>query len=198
MAARRRRRKGAATAQAWIELKADDPEALSALEVARSQLAAGRDLTALRRLRLFELMGALPAGDELAERLHRSTQFYNPHKERCLVRHDPTGEVPAAADAWLALVVERGGDRRPAAERWWHHESGERIEVREGVAWVLGFRRAAGAEAAARELAELADRAHGLFANPHAQDVTLARGATVPLPWWAALTRGPARDGGAT
>ena len=34
----------------------------------------------------------------------------------------------------VVLVTERDGERRPAAERWWRHETGKDIEVREGVA----------------------------------------------------------------
>jgi hypothetical protein len=182
-----RRKKQAVPAQAWIELEAEDPEALSTLDVARAHLEAGRDLESVRRLRLFELSGRLPANDELADLLHRSTQFYNPHKEKCTVRREDEDPAPLRAGEWLVLVVERGGDRRPAAERWWHHETGKRIEVREGVAWALGFRRG-GDEAAARGLAELKDRAHGLLCNPHFQDCVVAHGP-IPLPLWATTPR---------
>lgn len=180
------RRKVAQPVQAWIELKADDPEAQSTLEVARSHLEAGRDLESVRRMRLFELSGKLPGGDDVASLLHRSTQFYNPHKESCTVRLTAEDPVPLAEGETAVLVVERGGDRRPAAERWWHHETGQRIEVREGVVWALRFRKPG--LAPARELAELRDRAHGLLVNPHSQDGAVAP-ESVPLAWWTALPR---------
>ena len=107
-------------AQAFVELRAEDPEALSAFAVARAHLAAGRRLVALRRMRLFELWGALPGRAEMAERLHGSTQFYNPAKERCLVRTEDGDVAPFGPDESLVLVHERGGDRRLAAERWWN------------------------------------------------------------------------------
>lgn len=181
------RRKGKPV-QAWVELKADDPEALSTLDVARTHLPSGKDLESVRRLRLFELNGKLPGSEELADLLHRSTQFYNPHKEKCTVRAEAGDAAPIALDEWVVLVVERGGDRRGAAERWWHHETGQRIEVREGVAWALGFRRAG--EAAARGMIELKDRAHGLLCNPHSQDCVVAHGV-IPLPMWSAVARAP-------
>jgi hypothetical protein len=46
------------------------------------------------------------------------------------------------------LVWERGGARRPAAERWWRHETGETVAVCEGVVWALRF--AVGTDAAER------------------------------------------------
>ena len=36
-------------------------------------------------------------------------------------------------------MIERGGERRPAAERWWSQRPGDSIEVREGTAWALTF-----------------------------------------------------------
>lgn len=184
------RRKAVQPVQAWVTLAADDPEAVSALGVARHRLAAGAALESLRRLRLFELSGRMPGALEIAERLHGSTQFYNPHKESCVVRVDQATAAPLGPGEWLVLVVERGGDRRPAAERWWLHETGQKIEVREGVAWALRFARSAGAEAAARALADLEDRAHGLLANPHSQDAVVM-GSDVPLPVWNRFARSP-------
>jgi hypothetical protein len=171
-------------AQAWIEALADDPEATSALEVARARLPGGRALRGLRRLRVFELRGALPDRAALAELLHRSIQFYNPAKERCTLRLDPLEAAPLAADEAGVLVLERGSERRPAAERWWMHETGTPAEIREGVAWAL--RLAAGADPgrAAADLAILRDRGHGLLCNPHWQDARVAA-AEVPLPWIA-------------
>ena len=176
-------------AQAWIELNAEDPEARSALEVARAHLAAGKPLQGLRRLRVFELSGRLPAAEPLAELLHRSTQFYNPHKERCTVRTASEDPPPLANDEHVVLVWERGGERRPAAERWWQHETKRKIEVREGTAWVLRFERGERPAERAVELAELKDRRHGLLCNPHSQEYRLGHGGA-PLPWWPAT---PAR-----
>jgi len=172
--------------QVWVELKSDDPEALSTLDVARSCLDAGQALESVRRLRLFELTGKLPGAEDLEERLRRSTQFLNPHKERCTVREGVTDPTPIGDDEWVVLVIERGGDRRGAAERWWHHETGQRIEVREGVAWALRFK--TGGEGGARGLAELKDRAHGLLVNPHFQDGIVAHG-DLPLPMWSGTAR---------
>ena len=172
-----------ATVQAWIEPVSDDPEAVSALAVARTHLAAGRALRSLRRLRLFELTGALPARAGLEGMLHRSIQFYNPHKERCSVRVVAADPAPLAPGEQVVLVVERGEERRGAAERWWRHETGKEIEVREGVAWVMAFE---GLETdpagAAADLAVVRDRRHGLLCNPHAQEHRVAAG-TIPLPW---------------
>jgi hypothetical protein len=181
-----------AVAQAWVELCADDPEAVSALHVARTHLDAGRALAGLRRFRLFELAGALPDRAGLEERLHRSTQFYNPHKERCVVRVS-AGERPPAAGPAL-LVSERGLERRAAAERWWRHAGGGAIEVREGIVWAFTFAAGTSSEAAAaaaESLAVVRDRAHGMFCNPHAQDGSLA--GTPPLPWLTPAPRRPAR-----
>ncbi len=173
-------RKG--TAQAWVRLRADDPEAVSALAVARRSLAAGRALEALDRWRVFELRGALPPKTELEELLHRSSQFYNPHKETCEVRASRRDPAPVAAGSCLVLVTERGGTRRAAAERWWSHVTGAEVEVREGVAWAMRFAEGTDAEAAAADLAVVRDRAHGLLCNPNAQDHREA-GAEVPMPW---------------
>lgn len=178
-------------AQAWIALRAEDPEAASALGVARAHLAAAHGLERLRRRRVFELRGALPGADELAELLHRSTQFYNPAKERCAVRGADADALPVAAGEAVALVVERGGDRRAAAERWWKHETGGKVEVREGTAWVMTFAPGADAGALAAELAVAKDRRTGLFCNPHAQDVIVTVGPP-ELDRWPGARRGRA------
>lgn len=184
-----------AHAQAWVELLADDPEAFSALEVARRRLPAGRRLAGLRRLRLIELAGALPERAEIETLLHRSTRFYNPHKERCMLRATPGEPAPVGADERVVLVTERGGERRAGAERWWRHETGGRVEVREGTAWVLAFEPGTGAAAEAADAESLAivrDPQHGLFCNPHSQDARSAD-ASVPFPW---LTPAPRRRPG--
>jgi len=170
-------------AQAFVELRAEDPEATSALAVARAHLEAGSELSALRRLRVFELAGALPERDAIAERLHGSTQFYNPAKERCVVRAVDGDASPFGVDEVLVLVLERGGDRRPGAERWWRHETGGRIEVREGVVWAMRF--AAGEDALRRgeDLAVTRDRTHGLLANPQFQEARVCATAPPPLDW---------------
>jgi hypothetical protein len=175
------RRETARTAQAWIEPLADDPEATSALAVARDRLAAGRALEGLRRMRIFELSGALPERAALEGLLHRSIQFYNPAKERCTLRLDRHEPAPLTGGEIGVLVLERTGERRPAAERWWHHETGAAAEIREGVAWALRIA-GAGAERTAHDLAILRDREHGLLCNPHWQDARIAAGE-VPLPW---------------
>jgi len=179
--------------QAYVELRAEDVEAESAYQVARERLAAGRALASLRRLRLIELAGASGDAVALAARLHLSTQFYNPAKERCHVRAEPHEPAPVAADETLVLVLERGGERRPGAERWWRHETAERVVVREGTLWALRFEPGTDAAAAAAALAATRDRAHGLLANPHAQDYRLAQGAAPPLPW---ISQRPARRTG--
>jgi hypothetical protein len=169
--------------QAWIELRSADPEAVSALAVARAQLPAGRALASLRRLRLFELSGPLPLRAGIEKLLQASIQFYNPHKERCRVRAHEADPPPIAAGEHAVLVFERGEERREGAERWWRHETGRTIEVREAVAWVLGFVPGTNdAAAATQELTVLRDRRRGLLCNPHAQEYRIAAGA-VPLPW---------------
>ena len=177
---------GTRRAQAWIELRAHDPAAVSALGVARARLAAGCGLRGLRRLRVIELEGALPAREALESHLHQSTWFYNPHKESCTVRTAEGDPAPVAAGAETILVLERGGTRRAAAERWWRHETGRRVTVREAVAWVLEFAAGADAPAAARSLMTVRDQAEGLFANPHAEAASRASG-TIPLAWIPAV-----------
>ncbi len=183
---------GSCEVQAWIRLRADDPAVVSALTVARGSLAAGRGLESVRRFRLFELRGKLPSRAEVEDLLHRSSQFYNPHKEECVVRWGSAESAPVESDERAVLVFDRGGERRVAAERWWVHVTGEPIEVREGVVWALRFAPGVDAAAAAADLAVLRGRAHGLLCNPHAQEHRLS-GAEVALPW---LTRYPARDCG--
>jgi hypothetical protein len=171
------------TAQAYVELLAEDPEATSALAIARGRLAAGRRLRSVRRVRVFELTGPLPPRGDMEALLHRSTRFYNPAKERCTVRAAEREPAPFRRDEALVLVVDRGLERRPAGERWWKHETGEKVEVREGTVWALAFESGEDAAARARELAEVVDRRHGLFANPHFQDWRAGDGATPPWPW---------------
>ena len=178
-----RRTAPATVAQAWIELVSADPEAVSALAVARAHLPAGKPLASLRRLRLFELSGPLPLRAGLEKLLLGSIQFYNPHKERCAVRANASDPPPVAPGEHVVLVYERGEERRGGAERWWRHETGRMIEVREGVAWVLGFAPGtADVQASVEELTVLRDRRHGLLCNPHAQEYRIASGE-VPLPW---------------
>ena len=167
-------------AQAWIALQSEDPEAVSALAVARSRLAAGDEIAGLSRLRLIELRGPLPTRPRLERLLHGSIQFYNPHKERCSVRTTARETGPAMTGRHVVVVTERGGERRPAAERWWQNETGSRIEVREGTAWVielapdLGF--------VLDDLVTVRDRRHGLLCHPRSQEARVASGR-IPLPW---------------
>ena len=175
-------------AQAWVELRTDDPEALSALAVARARLEAARWLEAVRRFRVFEIEGPVPARGALDELLHRSTWFYNPHKERCTVRRSARDAPPLAPGEIAVLVVESQGERRPAAERWWRHETGVAVEVREGVVWGLRFERGEDGADRARELAELRDPGHGLLANPNSQAWALVEGE--PALDWIRRTAG--------
>lgn len=178
-----KRAPSATVAQAWIELTSDDPEAASALAVARAHLPAGRALKSLKRMRLFELSGPLPPRAILEGLLHRSIQFYNPHKERCVVRAGAGDAAPLAGEERAVLVFDRGEERRAGAERWWRQETGREIEVREGTAWVMSFDPLETDPAgAAAELAVLRDRRHGLLCNPNAQEHRVADGA-IPLPW---------------
>lgn len=169
--------------QAWVELRSEDPEALSAAAVAGRRLEAARGLTGLRRLRLFEMRGPLPARRSVEALLHRSIQFYNPHKERCWVRAVGRDPIPARPGEVAILVGDSGDERRPSAERWWQHQTGERIEVREGIAWLASFAPDGEPKTRAAELALVRDRHHGLLCNPHAQWHRIATGA-VPLPWF--------------
>jgi hypothetical protein len=173
------------TVQAWIELLAEDPEALSAEEVARARLAAGAGLVSLRRMRLVELRGPLPARREVEALLHRSIQFYNPHKERCHVRAMPREPVPVRPGEVAVLVWDRDGERRDAAERWWDHQTGDRIQVREGAVWLMTFEPDGDPGERARRLAVTDARDTGLLCNPNAQMWRLAIDA-VPLEWFGA------------
>jgi hypothetical protein len=175
---------GARIAQIWIELRSDDPAAVSTLGVARARLEAGRGLARLRRWRLIEIEGRLPGAEEIALRVHASTWFYNPHKELATVRTDAAEGVPVPRGCEALLVIEHGGARRAAAERWWRHETGRRVTVREGVVWGLAFEPAVDAGRAADDLMTLRGREHGLFANPHAQTAARAHGP-IPLGWIA-------------
>ena len=176
------RKSGTAVAQAWVESIADDPEAVSALAVAQSRLVAGKRLIGLRRFRLIELSGALPSSSMLEDLLHRSIQFYNPHKERCTVRVGSTTSVPLAEEEQAVLVLERGGSRRSAAERWWLHEVGRPAEVREAAVWALRVAKGVNARECTAELATLRNLRHGLLANLYWQEARLAD-RPVPLPW---------------
>lgn len=171
-----------AVAQVWIASIADDPEAVSAFEVARRTLAAGGALASLRRMRLIELEGALPGSAELAERLHDSTRFYNPNKERCHVRMNSTEAPPLAAGEAAALVFDRDGERRVASERWWKRITGSAVRVREGTAWIASATGRPAGEVLG-ELLEVKDARHGLLCNPHAQECRTAEGG-VPMGWF--------------
>jgi len=172
------------TVQAWIELRAEDPEATSAEWVARTRLASGAGLVALRRLRLVELRGPLPARRDVEGLLHRSIQFYNPHKECCQVRATARDPVPVRPGEVAVLVWDRDGERRPAAEHWWDHQTGARIEVREGTVWLATFAPDGDPGGRARRLAITDGRDSGLLCNPNAQEYRLA-GNRVPLEWFA-------------
>ncbi len=168
----------------FVELRATDPEATSALQVARAHLDGGAALLSLRRWRLFELRGEIPAAAELESRLHHSTQFYNPAKERGTVLGEGHGVSPAAPDEALVLVFDRGGERRPAAERWWKHDGGSKVEVREGTVWALRFEGGAPAEEQVEAIAVTTSRASGLLCNPHSQEWRwAAAGTQPPLDW---------------
>jgi hypothetical protein len=178
------RRNRVRSAQAWVELNADDPEAMSARWVSAHQLNAGREMTGLKRLRLFELKGPLPTRPRLERLLHASTQFYNPHKERCHLRLRRNDPAPLGKDDHLILVIEREAERRPAAEHWWLHETGQTIEVREAVVWVVtyGTGNPEARRAWTEDLAVARDRRHGLFCNPLRQSVKTGTGLP-PVPW---------------
>ena len=168
--------------QAWIDPGLDDPQAFSAFAVARARLETGARLVSLERRRLVEVRGSAQPRRDLERRLHASTQFYNPHKERCMLRDDAAAPAPVPADAVLALVWERGGARRAAAERWWRRETGETVEVREGIVWAMRFEPGANAGEAAADLAALRDRRHGLLAQPWSEELRLS-GVRPPLAW---------------
>lgn len=169
--------------QVYVELRAEDPEATSALAVARARLEAGRGLRSLRRVRVFELYGALPDRSQVDDLLHRSTRFYNPAKERCTLRTQAGEAAPFHPEEALVLVLDRGLERRPAAERWWRHETGAKVEVREATAWALAFEPGEDAAVRSASLAVTTDRAHGLLSNPHFQDWRAGQGVSPPWPW---------------
>lgn len=186
--AERRAPTGSRSAQAWIRLRTDDPAAVSAHGIVQRELAGGRKLRTLSRWRLFELTGALPRRETLEERLHASTQFYNPHKEACIVRVDDADPAPVGPGAHAILVLDRDDERRPAAERWWRGETGKRVTVREGVVWVLEFEPGVEGATETESLGVVQDRRHGLFCNPHAQ-IARFTDSEVPLPWITATSR---------
>jgi hypothetical protein len=155
---------------------------VSAFAVARAGLTSGRDLVELRRARLVEIAGSGRPREQVEALLHGSTQFYNPHKERCVIRMAPADPLPCAPDARVLVVWEHGGVRRPAAERWWRHETGEAVEVREATVWMLRFEPGADAEAALRDLGSLRDARHGLLCNPWSQGMS-AGAVNAALPW---------------
>jgi len=171
-------------AQAWIVPVSEDPEAVSALAVARRFLGAA-ELRTLRRARLIEIEGVLPAVAELAERLHDSTRFYNPHKERCHLRVTAADPAPLAPGERAVLVFDRGGERREGAERWWKRTAGGRVQVREGTAWIAEAADPAATRAWLEALVEVRDARHGLLCNHHAQEARPA-GDRVPLDWFRA------------
>jgi len=172
------------SAQAWVELRSSDPWAWTALHAIRTHLPGGQKLRSMRRVRMFELSGALPARGRLEDLLHRSTQFYNPHKEGCVLRRGVRDPVPVGAGDTSVVVWERDGGRCGAAERWLKRETGKAVRVRESTVWVLGWEPGmseADRLERTRDLAVLRDRRHGLLANPHAEDAAVHRGAP-PLP----------------
>jgi hypothetical protein len=185
--------------QLFIELQSEDPEATSAHAVARGRLAAGRGLEGVRRYRVFEIAGSALEAAPLSQHLHGSAQFYNPAKERCVLRTAATDPGPGDGHDALVLVFERGGERRATAERWWRHAGGERVEVREGVVWGLRFGAGEDAAARAEELAVVRSRAQGLFANPHVEEHRVCSGGAPPLGWMTQkAARAPRRSRRAT
>ena len=190
--------------QAWIEVRSDDPEAVSALAVSRAGGVVERAPEVLERVRLFEITGTACSRERVEALLHGSSQFYNPHKERCVVRGSKDDPLPGPAGFEYIVVWERAGERRPAAERWWRHEAGECVEVREAVAWRARFAPGVEPTAAAHELARVRDARHGLLCNPWSQEFRCGVAAAA-FPWIAPAPdapgpRGPAahpRTGGA-
>lgn len=174
-------------AQVWIETLSDDPEAVSAFAVAQRS-PGGAMLRSLRRARVIEIEGALPPAAELAERLHDSTRFYNPNKERSHLRLNETDPAPVAAGERAVLVFDRGGERREGAERWWKRATGSAARVREGTAWILGAASAAELDVLTGQLFEAGDSGHGLLCNPHAEEYRRAE-AQVPLAWFASVAK---------
>jgi hypothetical protein len=146
-------------------------------------------------VRVFEITGDLPPAAVVEDLLHRSTRFYNPAKERCRIRLRADQPAPFGEDERFVLVTDRGLERRSAAERWWRHETGRRVEVREALAWVMAFEPGIDAAACAESLSTVTDREHGLFRNPHYQDGVLGSGGGVPWGWHASSTRRRAKGG---
>lgn len=196
MTAKTRDRRGAKAAepkriaQAWIEPIADDPEAVSAFGVARRSLGA-TGLRSLRRARLIEIEGALPEEADLAATLHTSTRFYNPNKERCLLRTQEADPAPVATGERAVLIFDRGGERREGAERWWKRVTGGAVRVREGAAWIAAAADPSRSEAELDALVEVRDARHGLLCNSNAQEYRKG-GEVIPLGWFAAKA-GPRR-----
>lgn len=184
----------AAVLQAWIELRAEDPEAVSAFAVARAGRASAHRPEELVRMRLVELAGSGYPRADVERLLHRSTQVYNPHKERCTVRAAAAEPLPGPAGAEVLVVWERDGERRSAVERWWRHETGETIEVREAVVWMVRFAPGVEPAVAARELALLRDARHGLLCNPWSQSLRTGVARCDP-PWIQAVAVRSGGDG---
>ena len=99
------------------------------------------------------------------------------------MRANAAAPAPFRAEESLVLVLDRGLERRPAAERWWRHETGGKVAVREGTAWALTFEPGEDSARSAASLAAVTDRRHGLFSNPHFQDWRAGTGASPPWPW---------------
>ena len=110
------------------------------------------------------------------------------------MRASAAAAAPFAADEALVLVLDRGLERRPAAERWWRHETGARVEVREGIAWGLRFEPGEDIAQGRASLAAVTDRGHGLLSNPHFQDWRAGTGAAPPWPWLAKPPRRPRKE----
>lgn len=168
--------------QSWIVPVSEDPEAVSALAVARRFLGAA-ELRTLRRARLIEIEGVLPDAAVLAERLHDSTRFYNPNKERCHLRVTAADPAPLGPGERAVLVFDRGGERREGSERWWKRTVGGRIQVREGTAWIAEASDPAATASWLGALVDVRDARHGLLCNRHAQEARPA-GDKVPLDWF--------------
>ena len=154
-----------------VELRAEDPEASSALVVARERLDGGA--RAARAAALPRVRAARrAAGDATSSRsgctARRSSTI--PAKERCVVRAGGRrSPSPVAGRArrscWSSSAAASAG---AAAERWWRHETGARVEVREGVVVGAAVRAGRGrARRSARSWRWRATARHGLFCNPH-------------------------------
>ncbi len=176
------KRRGPPVGQAWVELRAVDPAAQTAFQAMRAHLKPGHGLRGVRRARMLELCGKLPPRSRLEELLHRSIQFYNPHKETCVVRRALRDRLPVEPEDTTVVVWDREGSRSGAAERWLLHETGRAVEVWETTVWVLAWEPSILARdrlAGTKELAVLRDRRHGLLANPHAEEARIFAGPPV-------------------